>query len=428
MNHDHDAAAIANLEPASAPRTRRPNGQGGIEFNKPTGRWRGHYYDAAGEHARLPWCATRTDAEQQLQAALEMLANGNALSVGGTTLRLWGETFLERRELEGHRAAQHDNSRWSLYIATADFIDWPLESIQRRDVKRWLAALKVRKTHGRGTPPAKRTANAKKRVSAPKRVLSWQTQKHAVVLLRKAFDMAIEDENVSDNFANPCIGIVLKRPPTTEKPVNFLTRDEILAVQKHADPLFLPLIEFAIATGLRQGEMRALRDADVHLHGVDVPYITVRYGGTPTKPTKSGHPRDVPLLPMAQRALTGWYELRKTWCKENDKRLAFPAQYGGYRSAGKILGRKHQEIWTTLLRRAGVTRHLVWHDLRHTCATALLGGFFGQKWRLEEIQQMLGHADLETTQRYAHALRETLHDVARSTTGDLVATDRKSRR
>lgn len=196
-------------------------------------------------------------------------------------------------------------------------------------------------------------------------------------------------------------------------------------MQQNAPPSLRPLIEFAIATGLRQGEMRALRDADVHLDGIEVPYITVRYGKPPMKPTKSGQVREVPLLPMAQRALREWYEVRKTDCKDNDKGLTFPAPRGGYRSQARMLGRHHQKIWKKLLADAGIKRHLVWHDLRHTCGTALLGGYFGRKWALEEIRQMLGHQQLEMTQRYAHALQQTLTDAARETAGDIVPAKKK---
>lgn len=69
-------------------------------------------------------------------------------------------------------------------------------------------------------------------------------------------------------------------------------------------------------------------------------------------------------------------------------------------------------------------RHLVWHDLRHTADTALVGGYFGRKWRLEAIQQLLGHKDVETTQRYAHAPQRTLTDAARETQGD-IGTEKK---
>jgi integrase len=396
----------------SAARVRRRNGQGGIEIDRVRKMFRGQYRDALGERVRLPWCHSERDAEEQLQAALELLQDTHGLSVGGITLRSWGNDFLDKREREGNRAVHKDRSRWQ-YVAGAAFIDWPLASITSRDVKRWMGEMNLRKTHGRGRPKAK----AGKRVF-PTKALSWQTKAHALNLLRQAFVVAIEDEIVGDDVANPCVGLKFKRPPTIELPTNFFTRPEIERIQGKAPPLFCPLLEFAIATGLRQGEMRALRDTDVHLDA-ETPYITVRYGRPPLKPTKSGQPRAVPLLPMAQRALRSWYGQRATWCKNNFKGLTFPAQYGGYRSEGKFLGRRNNEIWNELLRASAIDRHLVWHDLRHTCATALLGGYFGRQWRLEEIQQFLGHADVETTQRYAHALQQTLNEAARATWGDI---------
>ena len=115
--------------------------------------------------------------------------------------------------------------------------------------------------------------------------------------------------------------------------------------------------------------------------------------------------------------------IRATWCSHNPKGLTFPALRGGYRGEGTFLGRHHQTIWKSLLAQAGIKRHLVWHDLRHTGATALLGGYFGRKWRLEEIQTFLGHGEIKTTERYAHALQETLNDAARATWGDLQSGD-----
>ena len=394
---------------------RRRNGNGGIELDAARDRHRGHYSDASGKRVRLPWCDCRADAEQQLQAAIEMATEtANVSGGGGVTLRSWGKDFLDARELEGHRASSDDRHRWK-YIVRADFIDWPIASISRRDVKRWMGQLNVTKTYGRGRPKK----SERKKIAAT-RTLAWQTKAHALNLLRQAFVRAIDDEIVDDAFANPCIGLKFKRPPTTETPTNFFFRPEIERLQQKAPLNFRPLIEFAIATGLRQGEMRALRDVDVHAEGIDVPYITVRYGMPPKKPTKSGHVREIPLLPMALRALREWYELRKTLCTENDKGLTFPAARGGYRSEGKILGRRHQEIWRKLLADIGVRRHLVWHDLRHTCGTALLGGYFGRQWRMEEIRQFLGHADIEMTQRYAHALQTTLNEAARETCGDIL--------
>jgi hypothetical protein len=48
--------------------------------------------------------------------------------------------------------------------------------------------------------------------------------------------------------------------------------------------------------------VRALRDTDVHLENIEVPYITVRCGKPPMHPTKGGKVREIPLLPMAEAA------------------------------------------------------------------------------------------------------------------------------
>jgi len=407
-----DERALPVAEHVDDEQRRRPRGQGGIETRKSDGACRGHFRDARGVIVRMPWCGSRRDAEEQLQAALEELEAANGLSTGSLTIRTWGKDFLDAREVNGGRNLASERLLWKTHIETAEFIDCPLEAITSKDVKRWMARMNTKKTSGRGA----HKATAKK--ERPLRHLAWQTKTHALNLLRCAFSVAIEDELVDGSLANPCAGLRFKKPPQTEKPINFLIRPEIEQVQKVTPAGILPLIEFAIATALRQGEMRALRDGDVHLDA-QVPHVTVRYGKPPRKPTKSGVPRDVPLLPMAVRALRAWYEYRASWCKQNPEGLTFPAERGGYRSAGKFLGRDHHVQWKALLRAAGISRHVVWHDLRHTGATALLGGFFGRKWSLEEIQQFLGHADVKTTQLYAHALQQTLNDAARATWGDI---------
>jgi integrase len=51
---------------------------------------------------------------------------------------------------------------------------------------------------------------------------------------------------------------------------------------------------------------------------------------------------------------------------------------------------------------AGITRRVRFHDLRHTCASSLVAGWWGRAWRLEEVKAILGHGSVTMTERYAH--------------------------
>ena len=68
----------------------------------------------------------------------------------------------------------------------------------------------------------------------------------------------------------------------------------------------------------------------------------------------------------------------------------------------------------TVLKAAGISRHLVWHDLRHKGATALLGGFFGHKRRLEEIRQLLAGPNARQLGGGATARSSGAHGGARA--------------
>ena len=56
-----------------------------------------------------------------------------------------------------------------------------------------------------------------------------------------------------------------------------------------------------------------------------------------------------------------------------------------------------------------------WHLLRRTCATALLCGWWGTKWKLEEVGKVLGHISVRITEMYAHLLDSVLTELAAQT-------------
>jgi hypothetical protein len=65
--------------------------------------------------------------------------------------------------------------------------------------------------------------------------------------------------------------------------------------------------------------------------------------------------------------------------------------------------------------RLGIERKVRFHDLRHTCASHLVMGTSGRRWSIEEVSKLLGHSDIQVTQRYAHLADTALHRAAAET-------------
>ncbi|WP_426124990.1 tyrosine-type recombinase/integrase [Pseudomonas sp. PSPC2-3] len=137
-----------------------------------------------------------------------------------------------------------------------------------------------------------------------------------------------------------------------------------------------PLVMLSINTGVRRGEAFNLTWADVDLKNK---LITVE-GDT----SKSGQTRHIPLNREALETLTRWKE------QGGGKGFVFPSQGGGRLDNVK-------KSWSGLLTLAKVERFR-WHDLRHTFASKLVMAGVP----LNTVRDLLGHADIKMTLRYAH--------------------------
>jgi integrase len=136
-----------------------------------------------------------------------------------------------------------------------------------------------------------------------------------------------------------------------------------------------PMVLLSLNTGLRQGETLKLRWDAVDL---DRAILTVR-GAT----AKSRRIRHVPLNDEAHAALMQWRA-------QTPGEFVFPGRTGSPVTEIKT-------AWGNLLDRAGVTE-FTWHDMRHHFASKLaMAGV-----DLNVIRELLGHADLNMTIRYAH--------------------------
>jgi len=153
------------------------------------------------------------------------------------------------------------------------------------------------------------------------------------------------------------------------------------------------LVELLYGAGLRVGEVVALDVRDL-----DVLAREVRVMG------KGRKERSVPLPEAAREALDAWLEARRRPGYQAEP--LFVSLAGG--RAGRRLGER--AVRRVLARRAaaaGVADRVHPHRLRHSYATHLLD--MGAD--LREIQELLGHASLSTTQRYLAVSAERLFEV-----------------
>jgi integrase/recombinase XerD len=195
----------------------------------------------------------------------------------------------------------------------------------------------------------------------------------------------------SERLESPKIGRTLP---------DFLTRDEVERLLDAPDPnkpLFWrdrAILEVLYASGMRVSELVELR-----LSGLDRDdaFLTV-FG-------KGSKERLVPLGGPALRALDRYVrEVRPTLDRGHGDGQVF------LNARGRPIRR--ESVWKLVrdnAARAGLGKKVSPHTLRHTFATHLVEGGAD----LVAVQELLGHADISTTQIYTHVDREYLREVHR---------------
>lgn len=154
------------------------------------------------------------------------------------------------------------------------------------------------------------------------------------------------------------------------------------------------MLELLYATGMRVSELVQLNLADVHL---TMGFVRC-YG-------KGRKERIVPIGRMAIEALVRYLEHGRPQLVNPRKRATEALFLNHY---GQRLTR--QGFWKILKRlakEAGIEKELTPHTLRHSFATHLLENGAD----LRAVQELLGHADISTTQMYTHVTQTRLKDV-----------------
>jgi integrase len=210
-----------------------------------------------------------------------------------------------------------------------------------------------------------------------------------IILLRYMFNLAIKWE-IEGVFRNPTAGIpLLKENNQVER---FLSAEEakalLIAIKASKNPMLQHIVSMLILTGARKREV-----LDAKWEDFDMERTSWRIPNT-----KAGKARIVPLSDTATALLT---KLRKK--KRSPYAFANPITLKPYKSI--------YYSWHTARKEAGLDDVRI-HDLRHSFASFLVNA--GRS--LYEVQTLLGHTQIKTTQRYAHlsttSLRAASNEVS----------------
>jgi integrase/recombinase XerC len=196
--------------------------------------------------------------------------------------------------------------------------------------------------------------------------------------------------------ANPAVGV---RPPRRDKRLpKALTADQAVTLAAHeGDASWLAardhaLIELLYSSGLRLSELVSLdwrHFAAERLLPASRSWVDLK-SGEATVVGKGSKTRTVPIGAAARLALGRWLE-RRTALPGADGRALFISTRGG-----RLTARSVQARVAALARHLGLGVHVHPHVLRHSFASHLLQS----SGDLRAVQELLGHANIATTQIY----------------------------
>ncbi len=194
--------------------------------------------------------------------------------------------------------------------------------------------------------------------------------------------------------SNPCDGI--KAPKLEKKLPTYLTNEEIaklfnIRLTKPVDYRNKAILEVMYATGARISEV-----INLELNQIDFEECIIRVVG------KGKKERIIPLDDVAIEALDNFINNYRPFLIKNET-----CNYVFLNKNGEKISRQMIfKILKNLANKAGITKEISPHTLRHSFASNLLNN--GADLRV--IQELLGHENLETTEIYSHLQNKKIKD------------------
>ncbi len=222
--------------------------------------------------------------------------------------------------------------------------------------------------------------------------LAWQTVRNAWIVLSSILDSAVEYGHL---HLNPAKGAKFPAQSPRKEP-EILTAEALARLLAHLQEPFKTMVALASLTGLRVGELLALRWRAVNLSSANLSIRESVYEGRFQMPKSERSIRTIPLGPLGLRLLE---EHRDRSMRVQPDDLVFPNRRGKAYRESNLLKRILQPAGEA----AGIGK-VTWHQFRHIHSSILHD--LGVPVKI--AQQQLGHASVETTLNfYTHVIPET---------------------
>ena len=343
----------------------------------PSGRWQARYYDDRGTR-RTKTFRLKSDALKFLRGAVVDIDRGDYINPDKAAMTFaevaeeWIATKVKRpKTMAGYRSL----------LAThllPTFADRPVSTIETTDVRKWLAMMQ-------------RAGKAPGTIRNAYRVLT--------PIMRTAIELKCRKDD-------PCIPIRLRDdlPRSRQTEMLFLDAAEVVRLADAMPEPWAVLVHFAARTGMRAGEINALRMRNVDLlrNKIHVKEsISEVEGVQHFVPPKTGEDRTIAIPPTLSRMLRTYLD-GQPQKGPADFLFASPED----RHAPIAYTRWfYVKVYKPAVRRAGLNPALRFHDLRHTCASLLITADppVGPK----VVQRHLGHSSFAITyDRYGHLYKD----------------------
>jgi integrase len=356
---------------------KRGNGEGSITRRK-DGLYMARYtvQTATGSKRKTIYGKEREDVAEKLADALSNRNKGLVFDAGSQTVGEYLERWLETSAKGSVRESTYESYRKQVrcYVVPA------IGRVKLKGLSSMQIQGMYRAMLDRGLSP---------------RTVQYT---HAVLhrALRQAVRWGLIPRNVSED---------VDRPRLRREEIRPLNRDQarhLLKTAGEAGDRFEALYVLALHTGMRPGELLGLKWGDVDLDEGGLRLNRAHVGRNLTTPKTKRSRRRIDLSAASIAALKAH---RRRQLEEQMKKaglwknhgLVFPSAVGTPLSHRNVV-----RSFKALLKRAGLPISTRLYDLRHTCATLLLGSNVHPKY----VQELLGHASIALTlDTYSHVLK-----------------------